>query len=210
MSTTNMSFTTPLFPARPRGRPQDHPQGWPCGRRDADRQPVHRQGAWRGTDQDRPRQPFHRHRYAGSLGNQQIGCQFAIDEIKKRRHALGRRQGDAVADVPARTPCWPVQAQKLLDRDKVNFLLGNVNSAMALAIGDVSSKAGVLHIVTGGHTDAVTGKDCHWNVFRVCNTTRMETNSVSKILFISSARNGISSRRTTPSAIRFSRASKPA
>jgi ABC-type branched-chain amino acid transport systems, periplasmic component len=37
--------------------------------------------------------------------------------------------------------------------------------------------------VTGGHTDAVTGKDCHWNVFRVCNTTRMETNSVSKTLF---------------------------
>ena len=41
----------------------------------------------------------------------------------------------------------------------------------------------MLHIVTGGHTDAVTGKDCHWNVFRVCNTTRMETNSVSKLLF---------------------------
>ena len=75
------------------------------------------------------------------------------------------------------------KAHKLIDRDKVNFLLGNVNSAMALAIGDVTNQAGVLHIVTGGHTDAVTGTDCHWNVFRVCNTTRMETNSVSKLLF---------------------------
>ena len=75
------------------------------------------------------------------------------------------------------------KAHKLIDRDKVNFMLGNVNSSMALAIGEVTSKAGVLHIVTGGHTDAVTGKDCHWNVFRVCNTTRMETNSVSKVLF---------------------------
>ena len=54
---------------------------------------------------------------------------------------------------------------------------------MALAIGEVSTQAEVLHIVTGGHTDAVTGTDCHWNVFRVCNTTRMETNSVSKVLF---------------------------
>ena len=71
----------------------------------------------------------------------------------------------------------------LIDRDKVNFLLGNVNSAMALALGDLSSRAGVLHIVTGGHTDAVTGADCHWNVFRVCNTTRMETDAVSKLLF---------------------------
>ena len=33
------------------------------------------------------------------------------------------------------------------------------------------------------HTDSVTGTDCHWNVFRVCNTTRMETNSVSATLF---------------------------
>ena len=93
-------------------------------------------------------------------------------------------------------PCWyPIpplstdtgtavqKAHKLIERDKVNFLLGNVNSAMALAIGEVSNQAGILHIVTGGHTDAVTGTDCHWNVFRVCNTTRMETNSVSKLLF---------------------------
>ena len=75
------------------------------------------------------------------------------------------------------------KAHKLIDHDKVNFILGNVNSAMALAIGDVTAEAGVLHIVTGGHTDAVTGSDCHWNVFRVCNTTRMETNAVSKLLF---------------------------
>ena len=54
---------------------------------------------------------------------------------------------------------------------------------MALATGEVRIRRGKLHIVTGGHTDAVTGADCHWNVFRVCNTTRMETNSVSKTLF---------------------------
>jgi branched-chain amino acid transport system substrate-binding protein len=74
------------------------------------------------------------------------------------------------------------KAHKLIDRDHVNFLLGNVNSAMALALGEVTHQAGLLHVVTGGHTDAVTGSDCHWNVFRVCNTTRMETNAVGKIL----------------------------
>ncbi len=26
-------------------------------------------------------------------------------------------------------------------------------------------------MVTGGHVDDLTGKDCTWNVFRVCNTT---------------------------------------
>ncbi len=41
----------------------------------------------------------------------------------------------------------------------------------------------MLHIVSGGHTDTITGKDCKWNVYRVCNTTRMEANSVSDLLF---------------------------
>jgi branched-chain amino acid transport system substrate-binding protein len=41
----------------------------------------------------------------------------------------------------------------------------------------------VLHVVSGGHTDSITGKDCKWNVYRVCNTTRMEANSVTDLLF---------------------------
>jgi len=53
---------------------------------------------------------------------------------------------------------------------------------MALAMGQVSNELKTLHIVTGGHTDAVTGKDCHWNVFRVCNTTQMEANAVAATL----------------------------
>jgi len=45
-----------------------------------------------------------------------------------------------------------------------------------------SNQKGVFQIVPGGHTDSATGAQCHWNVFRVRNTNRMETNSVSKLL----------------------------
>ncbi len=122
--------------------------------------------------------------YAELGKHEQIGCQFAVDEINKKGGVLGRQLTLIAEDSTSTDTGVAVQkAHKLIDRDKVNFLLGNVNSAMALALGDVSSRAGVLHIVTGGHTDAVTGTDCHWNVFRVCNTTRMETNAVSKLLF---------------------------
>jgi branched-chain amino acid transport system substrate-binding protein len=49
-------------------------------------------------------------------------------------------------------------------------------------MAQVSNEKGILHIVPGGHTDAVTGKSCHWNVFRVCNTTQMEANAVAGAL----------------------------
>ena len=74
------------------------------------------------------------------------------------------------------------KARKLIDRDKIDFLLGNVNSALAAAMANVSYEKGVFHVVPGGHTDPVTGTNCHWNVFRVCNTTQMEANAVAGTL----------------------------
>jgi branched-chain amino acid transport system substrate-binding protein len=122
--------------------------------------------------------------YAELGKNEQIGCQLAVDQINAKGGILGRKVELLSEDSTSADTGTAVQkAHKLIDRDKVNFLLGNVNSAMAIALGEVSNQAGILHIVTGGHTDSVTGTDCHWNVFRVCNTTRMETNSVAKTLF---------------------------
>ena len=121
--------------------------------------------------------------YAELGRNEQIGCQLAIDQINAKGGILGRKAQLLVEDSTSADTGTAVQkARKLIERDKVDFLLGNVNSAMALALGEVSNQLKTLHIVTGGHTDPVTGTDCHWNVFRVCNTTRMETNSVSTLL----------------------------
>jgi len=46
----------------------------------------------------------------------------------------------------------------------------------------VTSEKKILHIVPGGHTDVITGKDCHWNVFRVCNSTAMDCNAIAEVL----------------------------
>jgi branched-chain amino acid transport system substrate-binding protein len=122
--------------------------------------------------------------YAELGKNEQIGCELAIEQINAKGGILGRQAELLVEDSTSSDTGTAVQkGRKLIERDKVDFFLGNVNSAMAIALGQVTNEAKVLHIVTGGHTDSVTGTDCHWNVFRVCNTTRMETNSVSKTLF---------------------------
>ena len=121
--------------------------------------------------------------YAALGKNELIGAQLALDQINANNGILGRKVELLVEDSTSADAATAVQkANKLIDRDKVNFLIGNINSGLAQAIANVSFEKGVFHIVPGGHTDTVTGTQCHWNVFRVCNTTRMESNSVSKLL----------------------------
>ncbi|HEY4999452.1 MAG TPA: ABC transporter substrate-binding protein, partial [Usitatibacter sp.] len=121
--------------------------------------------------------------YAAVGKNELNGCELAIEQINAKGGILGRSVKLLVEDSTSGDAGTAVQkARKLIDRDKVDFLLGNVNSALSLAMADVSNEKGVIHIVPGGHTDAVTGKTCHWNVFRVCNTTQMEANAVAPTL----------------------------
>jgi branched-chain amino acid transport system substrate-binding protein len=118
--------------------------------------------------------------------NELIGAQLAVDQINAQGGILGRQVDLLVEDSTSGDAATAVQkATKLVERDKVDFLVGNINSALAQAMANYSFEKNVFHIVPGGHVDTVTGTQCHWNVFRVCNTTRMETNSVSKLLLSS-------------------------
>jgi branched-chain amino acid transport system substrate-binding protein len=121
--------------------------------------------------------------YAAVGKNELIGCQLAIDQINAKGGILGRKAELLVEDSTSGDAGTAVQkARKLIDRDKIDFLLGNVNSALAAAMANVSYEKSVFHVVPGGHTDPVTGTNCHWNVFRVCNTTQMEANAVAGTL----------------------------
>jgi branched-chain amino acid transport system substrate-binding protein len=121
--------------------------------------------------------------YAALGKNELTGCQLAIEEVNAKGGILGREVELLVEDSTSGDAGAAVQkATKLIERDNVNFLLGNVNSALAQAMSQVSNQHNVLHVVPGGHTDPITGVNCHWNVFRVCNTTAMETASVAGVL----------------------------
>ena len=119
-----------------------------------------------------------------SLGkNELIGCQMAIDAINAKSGILGRPVELIVEDSSSGDAGTAVmKARKLIGGERIDFLLGNTNSALSLAMAQVSNEQGILHIVPGGHTDAVTGASCHWNVFRVCSTTQMEANAVAGAL----------------------------
>ena len=102
------------------------------------------------------------------------GAKYAVKLLNAKGGILGRPVELLVEDSANDVGTGVAKARKLIDRDHVDVIFGDVNSGIAYAIAGVTSQKGVFQIVPGGHTDPITGKDCHWNVYRVCNTTSMD------------------------------------
>ena len=110
------------------------------------------------------------------------GARLAIDEINRSGGILGREAQLLVADSANEIMTGVEETRRLIDKDHVDFIAGNVNSAIALAMTRVTAEKRKLHIVTGGHTDEITGSQCSWNVFRICKSTTMEANAIAETL----------------------------
>jgi branched-chain amino acid transport system substrate-binding protein len=121
--------------------------------------------------------------YAAVAQNEVMGAKLAVAQLNAKGGILGRPIELLVEDSANDVGTGVQKARKLTERDEVSFMIGDVNSGVAQAIAQVSNEKRILHIVSGGHTDTITGKDCKWNVYRVCNTTSMEANSISETLF---------------------------
>jgi branched-chain amino acid transport system substrate-binding protein len=106
------------------------------------------------------------------------GAKYAVKLLNAKGGILGRPIELLVEDSANDVGTGVAKARKLIDRDHVDVVFGDVNSGIAYAIAGVTYEKKVLQIVPGGHTDPITGKDCHWNVFRICNTTSMDANAI--------------------------------
>jgi branched-chain amino acid transport system substrate-binding protein len=113
-----------------------------------------------------------------ALGKDEFsGMQMSVDAWNKKGGVLGRevvllREDDA-AD-----PGVAVQkARKLVNQDKCVSLIGAVSSATALSVAGAANEMGVIYMVTGGHSDDITMKSCHWTTFQICHPTWMLTHS---------------------------------
>src|SRR5579864_506036 len=120
--------------------------------------------------------------YAAVARNEVVGAQLAVDELNKKGGILGRQVELLVEDSANDVGTGVQKTRKLIDRDAANFIIGDVNSGISQAMAGVTSEKKVLHIVSGGHTDTITGSGCSWNVFRVCNTTTMDANAIADVV----------------------------
>ncbi|MGA8261940.1 MAG: ABC transporter substrate-binding protein [Arenicellales bacterium] len=120
--------------------------------------------------------------YAALGGNEINGAHMALEQLNAKNGILGRQVELLVEDTAADVGTAVQKTNKLVDRDNVDLLMGAVSSAVALAISQAASQKGKVYMVTGGHTDGVTGKQCRWNTFRICTTTWMLAAGIAKTL----------------------------
>jgi branched-chain amino acid transport system substrate-binding protein len=114
--------------------------------------------------------------YAYPAKNELRGMQMAVDARNAKGGVLGGRQIRLIIEDNQNNPGTAVEkARKLFQVDKVDALIGTVNSAVSQATSNVAFEARKPFIDSGGHTDTVTGSQCHWTSFRTCHSTWMET-----------------------------------
>ena len=111
--------------------------------------------------------------YAAEGESEVNGAKLALEEVNRKHGMLGRPVELIIEDDAANAGTAVQKAHKLVEKDGCAMLMGAVSSATALSVNQVAHEKGVIYMVTGGHTDPVTGKEAHWTTFRICTTTYM-------------------------------------
>jgi len=104
------------------------------------------------------------------------GATLAVDEINAAGGVLGRKI-ELIAEDSVNPATAVTKAQKLVERDKVVVLIGEVSSASAGAIAEQAVKYKTPYFNTGANSDALRGQNCNRYMFHIegCNTMYTKT-----------------------------------
>ena len=89
---------------------------------------------------------------------------LAVEEINASGGVLGR-QIETIVDDETNPGVGVQKATKMIQQDKVDFLLGTVSSAVALAVMDVAERYQKIFFNTGSNSDDIRGKNCNYYTF---------------------------------------------
>ncbi len=85
----------------------------------------------------------------------------------------------------------PENANKLIQRDKVDVLVGTVHSGVQMGIVKVVRESGTLHIIPNAGADAATGAMCAPNIFRTSFSNWQPPYPLGKILMDRGLKNAV-------------------
>lgn len=105
--------------------------------------------------------------FLGPLGEFAVqAVDLALEEVNAAGGILGRKleilKEDSVNPQTAST-----KAERMVERDKVACLLGEISSASCLTIAQVAQRTKTLFVNTGGNSDALRGANCNKYMFHI-------------------------------------------
>ncbi|GEO13251.1 ABC transporter substrate-binding protein [Microvirga aerophila] len=105
--------------------------------------------------------------FLGPLGEfAQMGVRLAAEEINAAGGVLGRPV-ELVIEDSVNPQTASAKAERLIERDKVAMIIGEISSASALAIGQVANRTKTVFINTGANSDALRGASCNPFMFHI-------------------------------------------
>ncbi|CEJ12461.1 Leucine-specific-binding protein precursor [bacterium YEK0313] len=120
--------------------------------------------------------------FLGPLGEYAVqAVQLAAEEINAAGGVMGRKVELVMDDSPNPQQA-SAKAERLIQRDKITALIGEISSASALAIGQVVQREKVLFINTGANSDALRGTDCQRFMFHIEAQNSMYVKAVGRSL----------------------------
>ena len=105
--------------------------------------------------------------FLGALGEYAVmGIKMATEEINAAGGVMGRKL-DVISEDSVNPATASTKAQRMLEQDKVEFLMGEINSASAQTIMQVAARNKKLFLQIGARSDVLRGKNCNRYTFHV-------------------------------------------
>ena len=105
--------------------------------------------------------------FLGALGEYAVmGIKMATEEINAAGGVMGRKL-DVMSEDSVNPATASTKAQRMLERDGVEFLMGEINSASAQTIMQVAARNKRLFLQIGARSDVLRGKNCNRYTFHV-------------------------------------------
>src|SRR3954447_11489035 len=120
--------------------------------------------------------------FLGPLGEYaMMGVKLAADEINASGGVMGRKIELVMKD-SVNPQTASAKAERLIERDKVAMIIGEISSASGLAIGQVAKRTKTVFINTGCNSDALRGSDCNQYIFHIEAANSMYVQAVGQYL----------------------------
>ncbi|MCU4179743.1 ABC transporter substrate-binding protein [Bosea sp. BH3] len=120
--------------------------------------------------------------FLGPLGEYGVmAADLAVEEINAAGGINGRKL-EALKEDSVNPQTASTKAERMIERDKVACIIGEISSASALTIAQVAGRTKTLFVNTGANSDALRGESCNRYMFHVEHQNSMYVKSCGRSL----------------------------